>query len=274
MELATESITKVFAGLHALEDVSVHADEGEIVGIIGPNGSGKTTLINIISGVIEPTSGTVRLGDDTWSRRAPQHVARAGIARTFQTIRLFKELTVLENVQVAATASPSIKGSLKARRASRDALRCLGLENHASALALQLPYGLQRRVELARAMVTRPRFLLLDEPAAGLNESESDELLARFLELRKEFGFGILVIDHDLRLIMRATDRIYVLNEGRLLAQGQPDDVRRNHDVIRAYIGRDLEDARQRERAAQRGTEQPVGPPSTSATPTSQEGEM
>jgi ABC-type branched-subunit amino acid transport system ATPase component len=250
MQLATESITKVFDGLKALSDVSISAEKGEVVGIIGPNGSGKTTLINVISGVTEPTSGTVRLGEHTWSWRSSDRVAHTGIARTFQTIRLFTEMTVLQNVEVAATASRSIRGTRAARRASREVLDRLGLGDHASTPARALPYGLQRRVEIARAVVSRPHFLLLDEPAAGLNGTESDELLARLLELREDLGCGVLVIDHDLRLIMRATDRIFVLNEGRLLAHGQPDEIRRNPEVIRAYLGRGRDEPERRREAA------------------------
>jgi branched-chain amino acid transport system ATP-binding protein len=171
MQLTTDSVTKSFAGVHALSDVSVRIAKGEIVGLIGPNGSGKSTLVNVISGVIEPTSGTIRLGDDEWSRRPSHRVARCGVARTFQT--------------------------------------------------------------------ARPQFVLLDEPAAGLNESESDELLETLLKLRDELGFGTLLIDHDLRLIMRGTDRIYVLNEGKMLAEGNPDDIRHDRRVIAAYLGTD-----------------------------------
>jgi ABC-type branched-subunit amino acid transport system ATPase component len=257
MELETESVTKVFAGLHALSEVSVCIGKGEIAGIIGPNGSGKTTLINVISGVIQPTSGRVRLGEETWTHRVSYRVARAGIARTFQTIRLFREMTVLENVEVAATASPSVRGTRAARRASREALASLELAQYSATLAATLPYGLQRRVEIARAIVTKPHFLLLDEPAAGLNETESDELVRHLLDVREQVGCGVVLIDHDLHLIMRATDRIFVLNEGRLLVEGKPEEIRHDPQVIRAYIGRDLGEARRRERLAH--SAEPVG---------------
>jgi branched-chain amino acid transport system permease protein len=237
MRLSTESVTKSFAGLKALSEISIAIEQGEIVGIIGPNGSGKTTLINVISGVLPPTSGTIQLGDDDLSGLPSHDVARRGISRTFQTIRLFSEMTVLENVEVAACGNPATKGWTRPRRTSREALARLDLERHADSIVTTLPYGLQRRVEIARAVSTRPSFVLLDEPAAGMNESESDDLLATLLSLREALGFGALLIDHDLRLIMRATDRIYVLNEGKLLATGTPDEVRNNRDVIRAYIG-------------------------------------
>jgi branched-chain amino acid transport system permease protein len=237
MRLTTHSITKSFAGLRALSEISVTIEQGEIVGVIGPNGSGKTTLINVISGVLPCTEGTVKLGDQDLTN-APSHgVARRGISRTFQTIRLFEEMTVLENVEVAACGNPATKGWSRPRRSSREALARLDLDRYADSIATTLPYGLQRRVEIARAIAARPSFVLLDEPAAGMNESESDDLLATLLSLREALGFGALLIDHDLRLIMRATDRIYVLNEGKLLATGTPEEVRNNKEVIRAYIG-------------------------------------
>ena len=237
MQLATDDITKSFAGVHALAGVTIAAEKGEIVGIIGPNGSGKTTLVNVISGVIPPSSGTVRLGDDSWSRRPSHKVARCGIARTFQTIRLFDEMTVLENVEVAASCSSQTRGVRRARTATREALAMLGLDEQAHTLAINLSYGQQRRVELARAVVGRPHFLLLDEPAAGLNDAESDDLLAMLLNLRDAVGCGVLLIDHDLRLIMRGTDRIHVLNEGKTLAEGTPEQIRHNARVVAAYLG-------------------------------------
>jgi ABC-type branched-subunit amino acid transport system ATPase component len=239
MLLSTDSVTKTFAGVHALSDVSVSIRKGEIVGLIGPNGSGKSTLVNVISGVIAPTSGSVRLGEERWSRRPSHKVARCGIARTFQTTRLFAEMTVLENVEVAASCSPEVRGVTGARRAARTALEVLRLEAMAGTVVAGLPYGLQRRVELARAIAGRPHFLLLDEPAAGLHDAESDQLLDILQDLRGRLGCGMLLIDHDLRLIMRGTDRIYVLNEGRMLTEGAPEAVRRDPRVIAAYLGTD-----------------------------------
>lgn len=245
MQLATHDISKTFAGVHALSDVSIAVQKGEIVGIIGPNGSGKTTLVNVISGVIPPTSGTVVLGGEQWSRRPSHRVARSGVARTFQTIRLFEEMTVLENVEVGATCSARTRGVRRSRSATREALAMLGLDDHARTVAANLSYGQQRRVELARAIVGRPHFMLLDEPAAGLNDAESDELLATLLRLRDSVDCGVLLIDHDLRLIMRGTDRIHVLNEGRTLAEGTPEDIRRDPRVIAAYLGTDTRHAKE-----------------------------
>src|SRR5207249_6688994 len=161
---------------------------------------------------------------------------RSGIPRTFQNIRLFRDMTVIENVETAASRSPRVKGLRRPRRASRQALARLGLQRHADTIVSTLPYGLQRRVEIARAISTQPHFLLLDEPAAGLNEVESDDLLDVIRSVRTELGCGIMVVDHDLRLIMRVSERIHALNEGRTLAEGTPDEIRRNRAVIEAYL--------------------------------------
>ena len=168
----------------------------------------------------------------------PSHrVAQAGLARTFQNIRLFSDMTVLENVEVAASRSPRAKGWRRPRRVSSEALQVLGLEHHAHTIVATLAYGLQRRVEIARAIATRPYFLFLDEPAAGLNEAESDELLDVIRSLRGLLEAGVLIVDHDLRLIMRVAERILVLNEGHMLAQGPPEQIRHDPAVIEAYLG-------------------------------------
>jgi branched-chain amino acid transport system ATP-binding protein len=239
LKLEVHLVSKDFAGVHALSNVSLQLEEGEILAVIGPNGSGKTTLINVISGVIRPSSGEVRV-DGTLLSKLPSHkVARAGMARTFQNIRLFKDMTVLENVETAASRSRRSKGFIRARSVSRAALGLLGLEAHTDAVVSTLPYGLQRRVEIARAIATQPRFLFLDEPAAGLNEAESDELLGLIGSLRGQLGCGMLVVDHDMRLIMRVSERIHVLNEGKTLVEGSPEQIRHNPAVIEAYLGVD-----------------------------------
>jgi ABC-type branched-subunit amino acid transport system ATPase component len=237
MDLIADSISRSFAGVHALSDVNMKIAEGEILGVIGPNGSGKTTLINVLSGVIPPSDGRVRLGEESWASLPSCQVSRRGIGRTFQTIRVFTEMTVLENVEVAACAHKATRGWRRRRQVSREALDRLDLAPYADTVVSELSYGLQRKVEIARAIAPRPHFVLLDEPAAGLNEAESDELLATLLDLREDYGFGVMLVDHDLRLLMRCTDRICVLCEGRVLADGKPQDVRHNPDVVRAYIG-------------------------------------
>jgi len=245
MKLEVDTVTKDFAGLHALREVSVDLEQGEILAVIGPNGSGKTTLINVISAVIRPTSGEVRMDGTTLTNLASHQVAHVGVARTFQNIRLFRDMTVIENVEVAASRSPRAKGLLRPRRISREALQILGLERHAHTVVATLAYGLQRRVEIARAISIKPHFLLLDEPAAGLNESESDELLDVIRSLRDRLGAGILIVDHDLRLIMRLSERILALNGGRMLAQGTPEQIRHDPAVIEAYLGSDFAESSQ-----------------------------
>ncbi|MEI7761283.1 MAG: ABC transporter ATP-binding protein [Thermoleophilia bacterium] len=239
MRLTIDSVSKDYSGVRALSDVSLTIEQDEVLAVIGPNGSGKTTLINVVTGVIRPTSGTVLLGDKKLSGLPSHRVARAGLARTFQNIRLFKDMTVLENVETAAGRSPRTKGFVRPRKVSRHALELLHLSDYADTVVSTLAYGIQRRVEIARAIATRPSFLFLDEPAAGLNETESDELLAVIGRLRSQLECGIVVVDHDMRLIMRVSERIQVLNEGKTLVNGLPDEVRRNPAVIEAYLGAD-----------------------------------
>jgi ABC-type branched-subunit amino acid transport system ATPase component len=236
--LRAAGVGRSFAGLQALSDVDLAVEQGQIVGLIGPNGSGKTTLLNVLSGVIPPTAGRIFLGDADITGWRSHRVAARGVARTFQNIRLFGQMTVLENVEVGAALHPEGPVGASLRRTARAMLDETGLLDVADRTASKLPYGVQRRVEIARALATQPTFLLLDEPAAGTNEAESDELRELIAELRRRHNLGMLVVEHDLRLIMRLADRIVVLNEGRRISMGSADDVRNDPAVKEAYLGR------------------------------------
>ncbi|MCH8167505.1 MAG: ABC transporter ATP-binding protein [Proteobacteria bacterium] len=230
-----------FSGLHALDDVSLALAPGEILGLIGPNGSGKTTLLNAITGQVPLAAGRVMRGSIDLTGLAPREVAVRGVARSFQIVRLFNNLTVLENVMAAALIHRA------GRRAARDKALALlaefGLAGRANDLAIGLSYGDKRRVEIARALAADPAFLLLDEPAAGMNEAETAELLAILAELPRDRGLGLLIIDHDMGLIMRLCERLHVLASGRTIAEGDTESVRANPAVIEAYLGTGAEAA-------------------------------
>lgn len=233
--LMVNNLTKDFVGLRAVDDVSLKLEQGEILGLIGPNGSGKTTSINVITGLLKPSQGQIRVGQTDITGWPPAKIAGMGLARTFQTIKLFASLTVLENVEVAAVCA-----GLSRRRARREAyamLEELGIARLADLPAGTLPYGEERRVEIARALARKPRFLLLDEPAAGLNEMESDTLLETLGTIPEKYGCGILIVDHDMRLMMRLCNRLHVLNYGRTIGEGTPEAIRQNSAVIEAYLG-------------------------------------
>jgi branched-chain amino acid transport system ATP-binding protein len=233
--LQIDTVSVQFAGLRALDSVSLTLHPREIVGLIGPNGSGKTTLINAITGYVPLAGGQIHVKGRRISGLPPHRIAHHGIRRTFQTIRLFKQLTALENVEAAAVAAGQSRRAASKR--AHAALERLELSDRSHQTAESLPYGEQRRLEIARALVTAPPFLLLDEPAAGLNESESDGLLTILVGIVRADGCGLLIIDHDMRLIMRLCDRLHVLNYGRTIAEGDPASVRANPDVIAAYLG-------------------------------------
>ena len=230
-----------FSGLHALDDVSLALAPGEILGLIGPNGSGKTTLVNAITGQVPLAAGRVMRGSIDLTGLAPREVAVRGVARSFQIVRLFNNLTVLENVMAAALIHRA------GRRAARDKALALlaefGLAGRANDLAVGLSYGDKRRVEIARALAADPAFLLLDEPAAGMNEGETAALLAILAELPRDRGLGLLIIDHDMGLIMRLCERLHVLASGRTIAEGDTASVRANPVVIEAYLGTGAEAA-------------------------------
>jgi ABC-type branched-subunit amino acid transport system ATPase component len=234
--LAALDVAKSFGGVHALRGVSLDLHEGEIVGLIGPNGSGKTTLLNCIAGVYAPTSGRILLDGKPLAGRGGHAIARAGVVRTFQNIRLFGRLTALQNVEVSALATKQVRRSNSSAFAFA-LLDELGIAAMAAREAGTLAYGDQRRLEIARALAAGPRFLLLDEPAAGMNETESDAVRSQVERVRVERGCGVLVVEHDLRLIMQLCDRIVVLNEGSTIAAGTPAEIRRDATVIAAYIG-------------------------------------
>jgi branched-chain amino acid transport system ATP-binding protein len=233
--LTVQNITKEFVGLKALEDVSLTLRQGEILGLIGPNGSGKTTLINVVTGLLPLTSGDIFLNSHNLSKASPYKIARAGISRTFQTIRLFKELTVRENIEVAAMSVGFSRS--KARQRAAQVVEEFGLGPWVYHMAGMLPYGRERRVEIARALAMKPKFLMLDEPAAGLNEEESDELLQILSDIPRTKELGMLIVEHDMRLIMRLCDRLHVLSYGKTIGEGTPQEVRQLPGVIEAYLG-------------------------------------
>jgi branched-chain amino acid transport system permease protein len=232
--LEAVNVSMSFGGVHALRDVSLRVEPGKIVGLIGPNGSGKTTMLNCISGVIRPSSGSTKIGNKPLAGRSMHAVAASGIVRTFQNIRLFSRLTASDNVLVAALASHSRRD---AEALSGALLEEFGIAHLANHYANELAYGDQRRLEIARALGTDPKFLLLDEPAAGMNEIESARLGEAIQIIQAERGCGILLVEHDLGLILKRCDYVYVLNEGRLISEGAPKEVSADPAVVAAYIG-------------------------------------
>jgi branched-chain amino acid transport system ATP-binding protein len=233
--LRASSVSRSFAGVRALQNVTLELHRHEVVGLIGPNGAGKSTLVNVLSGFDAPTSGAVELeGQDVTRWSAPRR-SRAGLARTFQHSRSFRSLSVRENVEVAALgvgARPAV-----ARRRAEGLLELLGLEKRAGVPAGTLAHGDERRLGVARALATEPAFVLMDEPAAGLPEAEVPDFAAVVASLRDEHGAGVLLIDHNMALVMEICDRIHVLDQGRTLAEATPAEIRGNLDVAAAYLG-------------------------------------
>ena len=228
-------MSRSFTGVHALDDVSLELHRHEVVGLIGPNGAGKSTLVNVLSGFDAPTSGQVELGDVDVTGWSPHRRGRAGIARTFQHSRSFRGLTVRENVEVAALGVGA--GARAARARADDLLELLGLAGSAEATAGTLAHGDERRLGVARALATEPAFVLLDEPAAGLPETEVPEFAAVVRSVRDDHDAGVLLIDHNMALVMEVCDRIHVLDQGRTLAAGVTAEIRGNLDVASAYLG-------------------------------------
>ena len=239
-----------FGGLQALDEFNIQVEPGEIVGLIGPNGAGKTTVFNLLTNVYKPTRGRIELSKHDTLGMTPHEVAKDGIARTFQNIRLFKNLSVIDNVKIALhnrmrygfgaalLRLPSYWKEEKAAHArALELLGVFGMQDLADHPAGSLPYGAQRRLEIIRALATDPKVLLLDEPAAGMNPSETAELMPTLRSIRDKFGVAIILIEHDMSLVMQVCERIIVLNYGLIIAQGTPEEIRRNPMVIEAYLG-------------------------------------
>ncbi|MDO4204423.1 MAG: ABC transporter ATP-binding protein [Selenomonadaceae bacterium] len=250
--LKCSNVSIVFGGLTAVDDFNMYINDGELIGLIGPNGAGKTTAFNLLTGVYAPTSGKIEFCGENVTGMKPSEITARGMARTFQNIRLFSELSVLDNVKIAFHKHIRynlLEAALRIGRYMEDEIRTdieahkllkiFGLDELANETAKNLPYGAQRRLEIARALATGPKLLLLDEPAAGMNPQETQDLMNLIAWLRKEFKITILLIEHDMSLVMGICERIYVLEYGKTIAMGGPAEIQRNPHVIRAYLGGD-----------------------------------
>ena len=251
--LDLDNVSIVFGGLRAVSNLSMHIDEHELIGLIGPNGAGKTTAFNLITGVYVPTEGDITFNGVRINGKKSYQVTQLGMARTFQNIRLFSELPVIDNVKIAYhmhigynlpeaifRTRKYVQEENEVTKKAMELLTIFQLEDHAYDLAKNLPYGAQRRLEIARALATEPKLLLLDEPAAGMNPQETKELMEMIRWLRDHFQLAILLIEHDMGLVMGVCQRIYVLEYGLCIASGTPDEIRRNKRVIEAYLGEEV----------------------------------
>jgi len=252
--LKLANVSKRFGGLAVLQDVNFDVPVGKVFGLIGPNGAGKTTVFNLITGLLAPSGGSIDLQGQSLLGHAPHQITRKGIARTFQNIRIFKDMTLLDNVVVGMHSQldygvpgwlfslPGFRAQEKrAREKAHELLGWVGLASKASDIADNLSYGDQRKLELARALATEPKLLLLDEPVAGMNTGEKVELMGEITNIAKR-GYTIFMIEHDMRFVMGLCERIAVLNFGRIIAEGTPDEIKNNADVIEAYLGREDDD--------------------------------
>ena len=251
--LKTTKLSKVFGGLRAVSNFEMEINKGELIGLIGPNGAGKTTAFNLLTGVYEPTEGEIIFDGQSVVGLKPYQVTQKGIARTFQNIRLFSDMTVLDNVKVAYHFHMKYGLAEAVSRLGRyfgeeeeleeQAIRFLEifqLADKKDEVAKNLPYGEQRRLEIARALAAKPKLLLLDEPAAGMNPQETQQLLQMIRWIRKEFDLTILLIEHDMSLVMNVCERIYVLDYGKIIASGTPDEIKNNKQVVEAYLGEEV----------------------------------
>lgn len=254
--LSVEKLDKTFGGLRALKQVSFEVPKGAIFGLIGPNGAGKTTLFNVITGVYQPDGGRIRFEGESIGGQPPARIAERGIARTFQNIRLFRAMTVEENVMVAGhhlhrssvldalfrtRAQAADEAALRAR--ARELLDVMGLGKHAGDVAGALPYGSQRRLEIARALMLRPKLLLLDEPAAGMNSQEAAELERQIRFLRDEMGLTVVLVEHNMAVVMSVCELVHVVDHGETIAHGAPERVKQDPAVLAAYLGKSVEGA-------------------------------
>ena len=248
--LEAKNLGIAFGGLRALQDVQFSIGEKEIIGLIGPNGAGKTTVFNLLTDVYVPTEGTITLENQNIVGKKTYQITQGGISRTFQNIRLFKDISVIDNVKIAMNFQMKYSGlsgifrlpayrreEERVDKRAHELLQVFNLDEKAEDLAKNLPYGQQRKLEIARALATNPKVLLLDEPAAGMNPTETKELMETIRLIRDRFGIAILLIEHDMNFVMGICERIYVLDYGKVIAEGNPEEIRNNPRVITAYLG-------------------------------------